>query len=541
MDLEALQTVLLRASEAREPGVVLRAVVDGLTTFPGVALARVWLIGPGDVCASCPMRAECAGGVPCLHLMASAGRSRAGERWDRIDGAFRRFPLGVRKIGRIGARGESLLVDDVRVSSAWIVRPEWAEQEGIEAMAGYPLVFRGETLGVLAVFSRRALAGDELRWLRLFADHAAVAIANARALDEVERLRRELEAENVSLRDELVSGRPRGDIIGESEALKRALRQVELVARTDAAVLILGESGVGKELFARAVHDRSPRRAAPFVKVNCAAIPRDLFESEFFGHVRGAFTGAVRDRLGRFELAHKGTLFLDEIGEVPLELQSKLLRVLQEGTFERVGEERTRQVDVRIVAATNRDLRAEALGGRFRQDLYFRLGAFPIEVPPLRERKEDLPALAAHFVETIAKRLGVRAVPLSPEALRALAAYDWPGNVRELAHAIERALILGEGRRLDLDLVLPHASPPGGGRAVGSVGSVGSAGSGLGSDPEEILTDAAIREIERANLERALSRAGGQVYGPSGAAALLGIPPTTLASRLRAAGLAKKP
>jgi transcriptional regulator with GAF, ATPase, and Fis domain len=531
VEFEALQTALLRAAEARELGAIFRELVDGLVALGEVALARIWLVGPGDQCATCPMRAECPTNVPCLHLEASAGVSKSGGRWESIDGQFRRFPLGVRKIGRIGKSGESLTVDDVRAGSTWIVRPDWAEREQIEAMAGHPLVFRGEVLGALAVFTRRGLRDHELRWLRLFADHAAIVIANSRAFAEVERLRRELEIENLSLRDELGAPKPTSDLVGESAGLTMALRQVELVAKTDAIVLILGESGVGKELFARAVHTQSGRRGAPFIKVNCAAIPRDLFESEFFGHVRGAFTGALRDRLGRFELADKGTLFLDEIGEVPLELQSKLLRVLQESTFERVGEERTRKVDVRIVAATHRDLREEALAGRFRQDLYFRLGAFPITVPPLRDRKEDLPALAAYFVRTTAQRLGMQAPALRPEALRALTAYDFPGNVRELGHVIERALILGEGRRLDIASVLPRETSGVSGRDDAPAA------------PEQgdlVMTDAELRALEKKNLERALTRSGGKLYGEQGAAALLGIPVTTLSSRLRAAGIGKK-
>lgn len=525
-----LQTALIRAAGTRDVDEVLQILVEGLGAIAGVALARIWLVGPGDQCTTCPMRRECAGNIPCLHLEASTGVSLDGTRWEALDGQFRRFPLGVRKIGIVGTRGESLALNDLRRGSPWVVQPKWVEQEQIEVMAAHPLVSRGEILGVLAVFARRVLRDDELRWLRLFADHAAVTIANSKAFAEVERLRRNLELENLSLRDELSSAVPRADIVGESPALRAALKQVELVAKTDAAVLILGESGVGKELVARAVHEQSRRRKAPFIKVNCAAVPRELFESEYFGHIRGAFTGALRDRVGRFELAHGGTLFLDEIGEVPLELQSKLLRVIQEGTFERVGEERSRQVDVRIIAATNRELREEALAGRFRQDLYFRLGAFPIVVPPLRDRKEDLPNLVSHLVRIAAQRLGLQALRVTPEDLRALATYSFPGNIRELGHIVERALILGEGKRLDFVNALPGATRAAEvGRAHVPVSQVG-----------EVLTDAEMRLFERQNLERALERAGGQVYGKEGAAALLGLPATTLLSRLRAAGIAKK-
>ena len=270
-------------------------------------------------------------------------------------------------------------------------------KRGLSAFAGHPLEFRGEILGVLAVFSRERLGPLDFGWLRAFADQAAIAIANARAFEEIERLRRQLESENSYLREEVDEAHAFGEIIGRSPALGKLLEQIELVAPTKASVLILGESGTGKELVARAIHQRSGRSARPLVKVNCAAVPRELFESEFFGHVKGSFTGAVKDRIGRFQLADGGTLFLDEVGEIPLDLQGKLLRVLQEGQIERVGDDETRQVDVRVIAATNRDLEADVAAGRFRQDLYFRLSVFPIEVVPLRERTEDIPLLGPAF------------------------------------------------------------------------------------------------------------------------------------------------
>src|SRR5213594_575517 len=272
--------------------------------------------------------------------------------------------------------------------------------------------------------------------------------------------RKSLEFENEYLQEELRANYRA--IVGDSPALKKVLAQIEMVAPTNANVLILGESGTGKELVARAIHDRSPRKAAALVRVNCASVPRELFESEFFGHVRGAFTGAVKDRVGRFELAHGGTLFLDEIGEVPLELQSKLLRVLQEGQFEKLGEDRTRTVDVRIVAATNRDLEAEVKAGRFRQDLYYRLSVFPIDLPPLRDRAEDIPALAQHFLQQSARKLGVITPRLTPAQVQELQSYDWPGNVRELQNVIERAVIRSRDGRVDLGLrPARSAAPPG--------------------------------------------------------------------------------
>jgi transcriptional regulator with GAF, ATPase, and Fis domain len=274
---------------------------------------------------------------------------------------------------------------------------------------------------------------------------------------------------------------------------------------------------------AREIHRRSQRAGKPLIKVNCAAVPRELYESEFFGHTRGAFTGALRDRAGRFELADQGTLFLDEIGEIPLELQAKLLRVLQEGELERVGEERTRRVNVRLVAATNRDLRAEAEAGRFRQDLYYRLSVFPVELPPLRKRKEDIPLLAGHFLQASARKLGRPTARLTLAAVQRLQQYDWPGNVRELQHVLERAVITSTGGRITVEL----PSSPNATRAVEAVAP----------EADRVRTDAELRQLEADNIRAALKVARGKISGPGGAAQLLGIKPTTLASRIKALGI----
>jgi transcriptional regulator with GAF, ATPase, and Fis domain len=284
-------------------------------------------------------------------------------------------------------------------------------------------------------------------------------------------------------------------------------------------VLINGESGTGKELIARAIHQASRRSAHPLIRVNCAAIPTELFESEFFGHIRGAFTGAVRDRVGRFELADGGTLFLDEIGEIPLELQSKLLRVLQEGQFERVGEERTRKVDVRIIAATNRDLRQEVGARHFREDLYFRLNVFPIQSPALRDRPIDIAPLAAHFLKQVGKRLNMPGRRLRNSDIERLQNYSWPGNIRELQNVIERALITSTGADLNLDLPDEPKNLDSG--AAGVI-------------PEQgFLTENQMRDLERNNMHAALKAANGKLFGKGGAAELLGVKPTTLASRLK--------
>jgi PAS domain S-box-containing protein len=335
----------------------------------------------------------------------------------------------------------------------------------------------------------------------------------------IETLRRETEV----LREEIRATRGFDEIVGESAALVRVLGDVEQVAGTDASVLLTGETGTGKELFARAIHAASPRRQRALVTVNCAAIPTNLIESEFFGHEKGAFTGATRRREGRFALADGGTIFLDEVGELPVDLQAKLLRVLQEGEFAPVGSSRTRQVDVRVIAATNRDLLRCAREGRFREDLYYRLAVFPIALPPLRERPEDIPLLAQAFARRFASRTGRRVDPLVAEDLHRLQSYDWPGNVRELANVIERATIVSRNGRLDLDRALPA-----GAAACGPPES---------GDPARILTERELRERERANLVRALEASDWRVAGDGGAASRLGLPPSTLSSRMRSLGV----
>ena len=351
------------------------------------------------------------------------------------------------------------------------------------------------------------------------------------ALVEIERLKTQLELENTYLQEEVKEAGEFGDVIGNSPVLKRLLHQVETVARTDASVLVLGETGTGKELVAREIHKHSRRSERPLIRVNCASIPRELYESEFFGHVRGSFTGALRDRAGRFEAANGGTLLLDEVGEIPLELQSKFLRVLQEGQYERVGEEKTRNVDVRIIAATNRNLQMEVQAGRFRQDLFYRLNVFPIEVAPLRKRKEDIPLLAAHFLDKAARKLKVRPARLTQAHLVQLQGYDWPGNVRELQNRIERALILAENGVMYLDLptgqAMPEiAVPPA--AATARLASV------------EILSDIEFRQRERDNVLAALNKTNWKIHGSGGAAELLGLKPTTLIARIKKFGFAKE-
>ncbi|KAA3608642.1 MAG: GAF domain-containing protein [Planctomycetota bacterium] len=523
MELEALQEVALQVASDRSQAVILDKIVRGLRQEKGVALVRIWLRLPGVDCHRCAFRSECPQQVDCLHLMASAGQSHLDPqlRWDSLDGRFRRFPLHVRKVGHVGGTGEALLLNLSPESESpedWMADPTWIEQEKIQAFAGQPLVFRNQVLGVLALFHRKPVDQEEFRWLRTFADHAAVSIANARAFEEVECLRNQLELERDYLREEVKTAQHFTGMVGASPALKRIAEQIHAVGPTEASVLIEGESGTGKELVACAIHDQSLRASAPLVRVNCASIPHGLFESEFFGHTKGAFTGAAKERPGRFAIAEGGSLFLDEIGEIPLELQGKLLRVLQEGQYSRVGEDRVRTSNVRILAATNRDLQQEVKAGRFRQDLYYRLSVFPISIPPLRERKEDIIPLAIHFLEQLGGQRNVATPGLSRRNVRELEAYSWPGNARELRNVLERSLILSAGKRLSFDLAASGPEAPVQER-----------------NPREwqIKTESEMQADQRTNLIAALEACDWKVSGPEGAAALLGIKATTLNSRMK--------
>ncbi|MGE5305215.1 MAG: sigma 54-interacting transcriptional regulator [Alphaproteobacteria bacterium] len=664
MEAEPLLSLAVRVAAEHTVQDVLNTIVEGLAAQPLVALARIWLLSPGDICDGCVTREKCSDHTQCLHLVASAGTpiNSPGEDWSFLRGYFRRMPLNSLKVGQVGT-GVPILIHDMAPENENIARPEWAKREGIRSFAGHPLIFRGNILGVLALFSRGPLDDQGFSWLRMFADQAAVAITNARAFEdrkraeealresekriqafwdnspnllfikdpdgrylsvnkeferalgvskeqikgkrddeifsqeqaiafqandvrvlqsrtpmkfedvavqedgehtsivqkfplfngegtiyaiggivtditerkraeeEVERLRKQLELENAYLHEQVKEGFAFGDIVGQSQALRKVLHQVQMVAPTDAAVLISGESGTGKELIARVIHERSSRRNHPMVKVNCASVPKELFESEFFGHSRGAFTGAMRDRTGRFELADKGTIFLDEVGEIPLELQSKLLRVLQEGEFERVGEEHTRHVDLRVIAATNRKLDEEVKAGRFREDLYYRLNVFPISLPPLRERREDIGQLAAHFLDLASRKLNCPEVRLTDHAVELLMAYDWPGNIRELHNVIERAVILCQRGPLRIDLGL--------GEKVATA-IERDARLSLARSEFKVVPHNEINRRELENILAAVEKTQWKIYGPGGAAEILGMKPTTLASRLSRNGI-KRP
>ena len=673
MDADRLLSLAVAVAAERNLQDVLQTIVRGLASHPGVALARIWLLLPGDICDSCFLRDECNDRTHCLHLVASAGTPihSQEEDWSLLSGHFRRIPMNAYVAGYVGATGKAILIQDIASDHLQLARPEWVHLEGIRSIAAHPFISCDRVLGVLGILTREPIDERAFAWLGTFANQAAVAISNTRAFEELERahealresgarssailetsldcivtanhegrilefnqaaektfgyrraevigkllaetiipetmrdrrshgltriveagesqllgsrieliarradgsefpielamsrvalpgppiftgfirditerkraeeevarLRRQLELENAYLNEQVKERLTFTETVGTSPAFLEVLQQVDMVARTDAAVLITGESGTGKELAARAIHERSSRRGRPLVTVNCASVPRELFESEFFGHVKGAFTGAVRDRIGRFQLADGGTIFLDEVGEIPLELQSKLLRVLQDQQVQRVGEDQVRQLDVRVIAATNHNLKEECEAGRFRRDLYYRLSVFPIELPPLRNRSEDIPLLAMHFLDVAARRLNCPNVALTDQALEQLMAYGWPGNIRELRNVIERALILSQHGPLRIDLVLGNSAAVASSRQTRRADDVVEApGHSAGS---KVLSQVELARHERDNIIAALEQADWRISGIGGAAEILGVKPTTLASRLKRFGI----
>ncbi len=408
-----------------------------------------------------------------------------------------------------------------------------ARRHGVASVCFIPLVAPRRTLGALVVASReeRRFSADDLDLLDRAGAQIGIAIENALAYREISELTDRLSSEKVYLEDEIRSAWQFEDLVGESAALRRVMSQVETVAPTDSTVLLLGETGTGKELVARAVHDLSPRKGRTLVRVNCAAIPSGLLESELFGHEKGAFTGALSRKIGRFELADGGTIMLDEVAEIPLELQSKLLRVLQEREFERLGNSRSTRVDVRVVAATNRDLARMVADRQFRSDLFYRLNVFPIEIPPLRDRREDIPLLVGHFVRRHSQRLKKSIDRIEPHAMEALMRWHWPGNVRELENVIERAVILSRGGLLDIPAAMltdvsPAPVPP----VVAGAPPPAAPGA-----PDA----ASLEAIERAHILKTLADTNWVVGGKGGAAARLGLKRTTLASRMKKLGIAR--
>jgi formate hydrogenlyase transcriptional activator len=390
--------------------------------------------------------------------------------------------------------------------------------EGLASGVCLPLLTRNAVLGTLNLASYRpdAFSDADMELLAQVAVQFAIALENALAYCEIEELKNRLTEEKLILEDEMRSGYQFEEIVGESPALRRVLQQVESVAPTDSTVLLLGETGVGKERVARAIHNLSRRSQAPFVKINCAAIPSGLLESELFGHEKGAFTGAIAQKVGRFELAEGGTIFLDEVGDIPLELQPKLLRVLQEQEFERLGGNRTIRADTRVVAATNRDLSTMVAERQFRSDLYYRLNVFPIRVPPLRERTEDIPLLARFFAQMYSRRLSRNVETIPSATMDALMRYSWPGNIRELENLIERAVILSPGSALRVPLA-----------EIQSMEEAAPAGS------------ATLEQIEREHILQALRASNWKLSGSGGAAVRLGMKRTTLQSKIKKLGISR--
>jgi formate hydrogenlyase transcriptional activator len=413
---------------------------------------------------------------------------------------------------------EPLTVNDIVQERRFPRLMAMLRENGIQSFCTVPLTTAQRRLGAMGFGSlqRRTYQETEINFMQQVAKQVAVAVDNALAYEHIAHLRDKLTKEKLYLEEEIQTEYNFEEIVGDSQALKRVLKEVQTVASTDSTVLILGETGSGKELVARALHNRSGRRERTFVKLNCAAIPTGLLESELFGHEKGAFTGAIATKIGRFELADRGTLFLDEVGEIPPELQVKLLRVLQEREFERLGSTRTIRVDVRIVAATNRDLRHMVEEQKFRSDLYYRLNVFPITVPPLRDRAEDVPMLVRHFAQKFAQRMKKRIETIPSESMRALQNYAWPGNVRELENFVERAVILSSTSDLFVPVSeLKRPSLPGNGSVV------------------------TLEDAEREHILLALNATNWVIGGPAGAAAKLGMKRTTLQSKMQKLGIAR--
>jgi formate hydrogenlyase transcriptional activator len=445
------------------------------------------------------------------HLVVRAGAFKSGPR-DCREG--KQMPIDGSPSGRAFRARRTVIFDDEELRAAFHPVAGALCEAGLRSLCCVPLMVRDDVLGTLNVGSLEpdAFTPAAVDMIEAIARQVGMAVANAMAFHKIATLKDKLAEERLYLESEIHTEHRFGEIIGESRALGRVLEQTEVVAPTDSTVLILGETGTGKELLARAIHERSGRRARTFVKINCAAIPSGLLESELFGHEKGAFTGAIAQKMGRFEVAHGGTLFLDEVGEIPPELQPKLLRVLQEHEFERIGGNKTIKVDVRLIAATNRDLARMVEEQRFRDDLYYRLNVFPIVVPPLRERPEDIPALVRSFVQRLARPMNRNVEVIPSDTLAALSRYRWPGNVRELANLIERSMILSPGRILQVPLAELNGSHP--------------------VETRETET-ATLKGIERAHILRALDETNWTLGGPRGAAARLGMKRTTLQSLMK--------
>jgi len=504
------EKIALQMTSSLSLNEVLNTISRGLVEALGAAFARIWLLGPGDICDECYKASSCMDRKMCLHHKTSAGI------YSNLSGEYRRVPLGEAPIGRIAIDKKPIYSENPLINNQF-PNKEWIKANDFCCYAGYPLIFRDELLGTAEIFGRRKMPHGGFEHIAGFANQASIAIKNAQLFGEVQKLKNKLEAECSYLREEIKFEHNFDEIVGQSAALKYVLFKVRQITATDTTVLILGETGTGKELIARAIHGQSARRNRPLVKVNCATLPANLIESELFGHEKGAFTGAHTRQMGRFELADEATIFLDEIGELPLELQSRLLRVLQDGEYERLGSPQTRKVDVRVIAVTNRDLEAEVRDGSFRKDLWYRLSVFPITIQPLRERAEDIPLLVEFLVKKFSKKLGKPIQKIPSDVIMTLQTHPWPGNVRELENVIERALIntLGPELQLAEKLMTP-----------------------LAEDLVESRTGG-LEEIERDYIVRILEERHWKIEGIGGAASTLNLNPSTLRGRMRKLGIRK--
>ena len=533
--LDMLKRVMDRMTAMRDPsdiGSVLASITRDLVEQAGITVSVIWLYTTNDRCPRC--RQDPAAGLDSttvgMHSWAAFAESRVDQTPipHRVPPGFglpgrvavSKKPIHVRDVADVLARyqADRASVDELGNRDGGETERElnWVLGMGIKSAVAYPLLVSGdEFVGVIGMLAGRTIEADEFSHLGILAQQAAISVRAAQLLEENKRLRDQLLVENSYLQEEIKTEFGFDEIIGEHPSIRALLRDIRQVAATDSTVLLLGETGTGKELIARAVHQMSSRKERPLIKVNCGAIAPGIVESELFGHERGAFTGAMQRRAGRFELANHGTIFLDEIGELPLDTQTRLLRVLQEQEFERVGGTAPIRVDVRVIAATNRNLEEEVRGGRFRPDLFYRLNVFPARVPSLRERSSDVPLLAQHFVAQYQRKLGKPLGGITREGLDRLERYRWPGNIRELQNVIERACVLARGPAVQIPDTLDEGPRP--------------------ERPPVKL--ARLEDAERSHIRQALEVTGGTIHGPRGAASLLGINPSTLRSRMEKLGL----
>ena len=536
--LDMLKRVMDRMTAMRDPsdiGAVLASITRDLVEQAGMTVAVIWLHTTNDKCPRCRHDPRAILDTTTLGMHSCAAFAEG-----RVDQAAipHLVPPGFGLPGRVAVSRQAIHVRDMadvirryqsdrasvaelgnRDGGETVSELNWVLGLGIQSAVAYPLIVSGgEFMGVIGMLAGRTIEADEFSHLGILAQQAAISVRDAQLLEENTQLRDRLLVENSYLQDEIKTGFGFDEIIGEHPSLRSLLRDIRQVAASDSTVLLLGETGTGKDLIARAVHQMSGRKERPLIKVDCGAIAPGVVESELFGHERGAFTGALQRRVGRFELANHGTIFLDEIGELPLETQTRLLRVLQEQEFERVGGSAPIRVDVRVIAATNRNLEEEVRAGRFRSDLFYRLNVFPARVPPLRERASDVPLLARHFVAQYQRKLGKPLEGITREGMDRLERYGWPGNIRELQNVIERACVLARGPVVH---ITEHLD------------------AGQRSEHAPVRL-ARLEDAERSHIRQALEVTGGTVHGPRGAAQLLGINPSTLRSRMEKLGLLER-